>query len=108
MGATFTTPPRSPRSGSPMSAWDARAKPIDDQPSTAPAEVGIDLIEIERIQQTLERFGERFVRRVFSPRERERMGREPHQIAARFAAKEAALKALGTGKQGVRWHDVEI
>ncbi len=60
----------------------------------------------------MERFGERFLARVFTPAEIAYCRRGAHpaeRFAARFAAKEAALKALGTGKRGgIRWHDVEI
>ncbi len=72
---------------------------------------GIDVVEIARIERALERRGERFERRVFAAGEiatcRAR-GRAGPQFAVRFAAKEAALKAIGTGwAQGARWVDVE-
>ncbi|RMG85025.1 MAG: holo-ACP synthase [Candidatus Dadabacteria bacterium] len=73
--------------------------------------VGSDLVEIRRIAAALERHGERFLRRVFRPGEERRDGTvlPPESLAARFAAKEAVLKALGTGwSAGVRWTDVEI
>ena len=69
---------------------------------------GIDVIEIARIQRTLADFGERFLRRVFTERERERYGTRVHELAARFAAKEATSKALGTGIRGIRWREMEI
>jgi len=74
--------------------------------------IGIDLIEVDRIRQTVERTP-RFVERVFTERERvycESKGAgKAASFAARFAAKEAALKALGTGwRDGITWHDVEI
>lgn len=69
---------------------------------------GIDIIEIARIQRTLADFGERFLRRVFTERERERYGTRVHELAARFAAKEATSKALGTGIRGIRWREMEI
>ncbi len=74
--------------------------------------VGIDLMEIGRIEESVERFGERFLRRVFTEGERRyAMGkrRPAESLAARFAAKEAAAKALGTGiSRGVGWQDLEV
>ncbi|GAB4259309.1 MAG: holo-[acyl-carrier-protein] synthase [Deferrisomatales bacterium] len=74
--------------------------------------IGLDLVAIERIGELRRRRGERFVRRVFTEGERDAcLGRaEPDpSLAARFAAKEAAMKALGTGwGEGVGWHDVEV
>jgi holo-[acyl-carrier protein] synthase len=76
--------------------------------------LGTDLVEVGRVAAALERQGEAFVEKIFTERERELLVDEDSQrrlqrIAARFAAKEAALKALGTGwGQGVGWHDVEI
>lgn len=73
---------------------------------------GIDIAETERIERALERHGERFARKVFTPAEIaycERFKNRGERYAARFAAKEAAFKALGTGwAKGVRWLDVEI
>lgn len=76
------------------------------------AGVGIDLIELDRFGAALKRQGAAFLRRVFTASERRycdsRKNRVPH-YAARFAAKEAVLKALGTGwSGGIRWTDVEI
>jgi len=74
--------------------------------------VGIDLCQVSRLAELDERYGERFLRRVFTERElsRCRNPRRRHEcLAGRFAAKEAALKALGTGlSQGIGWHDVEL
>ena len=74
--------------------------------------VGVDLIDIRRVERTLARFGERFVERVFTPAERARSERRPDPAAAyakRYAAKEACAKALGTGfRQGVYWRDIEV
>ena len=70
--------------------------------------VGVDAVEIDRISRSLERFGERFLRRVYTEKEiffcR---GRVP-ELAARFAAKEAISKALGTGIRGIVWREMEI
>jgi holo-[acyl-carrier protein] synthase len=74
--------------------------------------IGSDLIDIRRIERTLERHGERFVRRVFTDIERERSERRKERAASyakRFAAKEACAKALGTGmSRGVFWRDMGV
>jgi len=75
--------------------------------------IGNDLIDIRRIERTLERFGDRFLLRVFTDAERARAERRPGQRAAtyakRFAAKEACSKALGTGlRHGVFWRDMGV
>jgi holo-[acyl-carrier protein] synthase len=74
--------------------------------------LGTDLIEIARIAQTVDRFGERFLQRVYTPREIAYcMGKRSsaESLAARFAAKEAAAKALGTGiSRGIGWLDLEV
>ena len=70
--------------------------------------VGIDIIEIDRIRQVVERWGQRFLRRVYTDGEIQYCrGRAP-QLAARFAAKEAVMKALGMGRYGVGWRDIEV
>ena len=74
--------------------------------------IGIDLARIPRLRRVVERWNERFLRRVFTEQEiaycRRRRDPIPH-FAARFAAKEAALKALGTGlRMGVRWRELEV
>jgi holo-[acyl-carrier protein] synthase len=69
---------------------------------------GIDLVEIDRIVAAIERFGVRFLHRIWTERELAYCrGRAP-ELAARFAAKEATSKALGTGIAGLVWRDVEI
>jgi holo-[acyl-carrier protein] synthase len=74
--------------------------------------LGIDVIQNERIAQSLERFGERFISRIFTEGETaycQAAARPAIHFAVRFAAKEAAFKALGTGwAKGVRWRDVDI
>ena len=74
--------------------------------------LGTDLIEIERIQQSLDRFGERFTRKVFTAGEIAYCERKKHSaesFASRFAAKEAAAKALGTGiSRGIQWKEIEV
>lgn len=75
--------------------------------------LGSDLIDIRRIEKTIARFGDRFLHRVFTETERERCDRRPLIRAAgyarRYAAKEAAAKALGTGfRHGVFWRDLGV
>ena len=74
--------------------------------------IGSDLVDVRRIQRTLERHGERFVARIFTPLERataERRARRSETYAKRFAAKEACAKALGTGlRAGVFWRDMGV
>ncbi len=73
--------------------------------------IGIDLIQVDRIQAALARYGERFLTRVFTANEIAYCRGQPHQLAARFAAKEAVSKALGVGIQhpdGVDWREIEI
>ena len=69
---------------------------------------GVDIIEIPRVGQVLERFGQRFLDRVFTPQEIAYCRGRPPNLAARFAAKEATMKALGTGTRGVGWKDIEV
>lgn len=69
---------------------------------------GIDIAEVPRIAAALERWGPRFLERVYTPAERERYSHKVLSLAARFAAKEAVMKALGTGIRGVGWKDIEI
>ena len=73
---------------------------------------GIDLAEVARIREAAERYGERFLRRVYTENERayvERKANKFERYAARFAAKEAGMKALGTGwRRGVGWQDFEV
>jgi holo-[acyl-carrier protein] synthase len=71
----------------------------------------VDLIEIDRIKQAIERNGQRFVDRVYTKAEQEYCEQRPSFAcyAARFTAKEAFLKALGTGlRKGMRWQDIEV
>ena len=74
--------------------------------------LGLDSLDIRRIERTLERFGNRFTRRIFTEEERHRAERRAQRAATyakRFAAKEACSKALGTGfRRGVFWRDLEV
>jgi holo-[acyl-carrier protein] synthase len=73
---------------------------------------GVDIAEVRRIEQAIERFGERFLQRIFTAGEIRYCDSKANRVeryAARFAAKEAAMKALGTGwNHGVRWRDCEV
>jgi holo-[acyl-carrier protein] synthase len=73
---------------------------------------GVDLAEVARIRASIERYGERFIRRIFTEREAayaERKANKYERYAARFAAKEAGMKALGTGwSGGITWRDLEV
>ena len=73
---------------------------------------GIDLSEVPRIRASIEKYGDRFLTRVYTEGERayvERKANKFERYAARFAAKEAGMKALGTGwRRGVTWHDFEV
>ena len=70
--------------------------------------VGVDIVEIERIAKALERFGDRFLARIYTRAEVDRCRGRVAELAARFAAKEAISKALGTGIYGLTWQEMEI
>lgn len=74
--------------------------------------MGTDLAEVERIRQSIARYGDRFVNRIYTERERAyaaRTANSAERFAARFAAKEAGMKAIGTGwNRGVTWKDFEV
>lgn len=72
------------------------------------AGIGVDLVKVIRVEEALARFGTRFLNRCFTAGERERCGVDAVRLAARFAAKEAVGKALGTGLSGLSWHDIEV
>jgi holo-[acyl-carrier protein] synthase len=69
---------------------------------------GIDLIEIQRLEASIARFGERFLQRVFTAGELAEVGSNTASLAARFAAKEAVAKALGCGIGLVSWREIEV
>ena len=85
-----------------------RYAPEFDPERSGAVAVGVDLIEIPRIQRAIDDFGERFLRRVYTERERDRYRHRVSELAARFAAKEATSKALGTGIVGIRWQEMEV
>lgn len=76
------------------------------------AGTGVDLAEVPRIRASIERFGDRFIQRIYTAAEIayvESKANRYERYAARFAAKEAGMKAIGTGwKRGVRWQDFEV
>ena len=75
--------------------------------------LGTDIVEIARIQKLYEKFGERFLNRLFTENEQAYCAQKSHtqlaRYAKRFAAKEACLKALGTGRsQSIKWRDIDV
>lgn len=73
--------------------------------------VGVDLIQVGRVEAIIERYGERFLRKIFTPSELAYGAGRAHSLAARFAAKEAVSKLLGSGIQhqdGVDWLEIEV
>ena len=69
---------------------------------------GIDIIEIHRIRDVVARWGDRFLRRIYTPEELAFCNGKNNRLAARFAAKEAASKALGLGIRGIAWKEIEV
>lgn len=69
--------------------------------------IGVDIVEIHRIKQAAEKWQDRFLQRIYTDIELQDCGRRWASLAARFAAKEAVLKALGTGRN-IGWHDIEV
>jgi holo-[acyl-carrier protein] synthase len=70
--------------------------------------VGVDIIEIARIKEAIERWGQRFLDRIYTGSEQMLCQERPSSLAARFAGKEAVMKALGTGIKGAGWREIEI
>lgn len=74
--------------------------------------IGVDLVDIRRIESLVTRFGQHFTEKIFTLDERTYADNSPHPLRAyanRFAAKEATAKALGSGfRGGIRWHDIEV
>jgi len=70
--------------------------------------IGTDIIEIARIEQALERWGERFLKRIYTEQEIARYRKKVPSLAARFAAKEAVIKALYQSDVGIGWRDMEV
>ena len=93
-------PPQAPGRSRPSAGTDRGGKDLI-------VGIGVDLVEIERVRAAIAR-SERFLERVFTPRERELCGVRPWRLAGRLAAKEALLKAVGTGLRGFSWQQMEI
>lgn len=74
--------------------------------------IGVDVVELERFEKSLTRYGTRIINKLYTPAEQKHCAKLPipaQEYAVRFAAKEAFLKAIGTGKsQRIRWRDIEI
>jgi len=87
---------------------DAPGEPLYLPAAPVAVTVGVDLVEVERLVRTWERFGDRFLHKVFTETELNQAKKRVHRLAGRFAAKEACAKALGTGIGAIRWHDIEI
>ena len=71
------------------------------------AHIGIDIIEIARIERAIARWGKRFLQRVYTESELRLYHKKPESLAARFAGKEAVMKLLGTGRKGISWKEIE-
>ena len=69
--------------------------------------IGVDIIEIARIEKAIAHWGERFLHRIYTDSELRLYRKKPSSLAARFASKEAVMKLLGTGRKGVGWRDIE-
>ncbi|HAV77491.1 MAG TPA: holo-[acyl-carrier-protein] synthase [Anaerolineae bacterium] len=69
---------------------------------------GVDLIEISRIEEVVARHGKHYLERIYTPAELEQCGKRPESLAGRFAAKEAAAKALGCGIGDIGWKEIEV
>lgn len=70
--------------------------------------IGVDIVEVERIEKSVARFGEHFLRRIYTDQELAYCQGRANSLAARWAAKEAVAKALGTGIGNVTWLDIEV
>jgi phosphopantetheine--protein transferase-like protein len=85
-----------------------RSEPAPDPAIAGITELGIDIIKVDRIKASLERFGTRFTQRVLTPGEQRYVRDRPETMAGRWAAKEAVSKVLGLGVRGIGWRDIEI
>lgn len=72
------------------------------------AAIGVDIVEIERVESAIKRWGERFLNRIYTESELNICRDRFLSLAARFAAKEAVMKVLGTGGRGISWREIEI
>ena len=99
-------PPATRDAGLPTPTGDASLPPGIVPAGTT--ELGIDIIKVDRIRQTLARFGTRFTQRVLTETERRYVRDRPETFAGRWAAKEAVSKVLGLGVRGIGWKDIEV
>ncbi len=97
-----------PQQGPDTLPSEARGDAPASHPPEGTSELGIDIIRVDRIRATLERFGPRFSARVLTPAERRYVRDRPETFAGRWAAKEAVSKVLGLGIRGIGWRDIEI
>src|SRR6187397_355592 len=91
-----------------MAAPGERSATTADPALPGITELGIDIIKVERIRASLERFGSRFTQRVLTPSEQRYVRGRPETMAGRWAAKEAVSKVLGLGIRGIGWRDIEV
>ena len=101
-----TPPPQSDPPSAPGSAAGFSAAIPAPPPETT--ELGIDIIRVQRIKDSLARFGDRFSQRVLTPTEAAYVRNRPETMAGRWAAKEAVSKVLGLGVRGIGWRDIEV
>ena len=81
---------------------------LGPHPPEGTTELGVDIIKVARIRDTLARFGPRFSERVLTPSERRYVRDRPETLAGRWAAKEAVSKVLGLGVRGIGWKEIEV
>lgn len=91
-----------------IAVWVERQQTEAAEATVAEHAVGIDVIEIARVRRALDRHPDRFLQRIFTPLEIAYCRGRIQELAARFAAKEAIMKALGTGVRGISWRDIEV
>jgi holo-[acyl-carrier protein] synthase len=99
------------RSGAEAAGDDAGGDDAAAQLASPPqgtTELGIDIVRISRIAETMDRFGDRFSKRVLTPAEESYVRHRPQTLAGRWAAKEAVSKVLGLGVRGIGWRDIEV
>jgi holo-[acyl-carrier protein] synthase len=105
--------PRSQESGSADRSPASRLSEVGGgaprrHPPEGTSELGIDIIKVDRIRASIERFGERFSKRVLTTNEQRYVRMRPETFAGRWAAKEAVSKVLGLGVRGIGWKDIEV
>ena len=99
------------RSGAGAAGDDAGGDDAAAQLASPPqgtTELGVDIVRISRIAETMDRFGDRFSKRVLTPAEESYVRNRPQTLAGRWAAKEAVSKVLGLGVRGIGWRDIEV